>query len=82
MNDKDIEKYCDRAFQEFKRELKINHCIPVMLMAVEVDTDNAHVFNLCSKQIPCRKMVRALHEAIKNCHKEILESKFEGNELN
>jgi hypothetical protein len=73
MNDKEIEAYCDKAFAEFKRELKENHGIPVMLMAVEVDTDNAHVFNLCSKQIPCRKMIRCLHEVIKSCNKEMLE---------
>ena len=79
MDNKDIEKYFDKALGQFKEECLINHCIPVMLMAVEVDTDNAQVFNLCSKQIPCEKMIRCLHNAVKNCQKEILQQKVAKN---
>lgn len=82
MDDNDIEKYSDKFFTEMKRELLENHCIPIMLMAVEVDTDNAQVFNLCAKQIPCEKMVRCLHNAVKNCQKEILTRKYAKDDLN
>jgi hypothetical protein len=82
MDDKDIEKYCDKAFTQFKEECLKEHCIPIMLMAAEVDTDNAQVFNLCSKKIPCEEMIRCLHEATKSCQKEIIARKYVKNELN
>jgi hypothetical protein len=54
----------------------------VMLMAMEVDTENAQVFQLCTKLISCDEMIKCLHNAIKNCHKEMLCKKFVKNELN
>jgi hypothetical protein len=82
MNDKDNEKYCDKAFAEFKEECLKEHAIPVMLMVVEADTENAQVFQLCAHRIPCEEMIRCLHNAIKNCQKEILERKFRKCKLN
>ena len=75
MNDKELEKYCDEAFTEFKRDLKEHHAIPIMLIAAEADSDNTQVFQLCTKSISCEEMIKSLHNAIKNCQKEMLQQK-------
>jgi hypothetical protein len=75
MTDKDIEKFCDKAFEEFKEDLKEQRAIPIMLIAAEVDADNSQVFQLRTKSISCEEMVKTLHNAIKNCEKEMMQLK-------
>jgi hypothetical protein len=77
MTDKDIEKFCDKAFAEFKKDLLEHRAIPIMLIAAEVDSDNAPVFQLCTKSISCAEMIKTLHNAIKNCEKEMLQQKVD-----
>jgi len=55
MDDKDIEKYCDKALTQFKEECLKEHCIPIMLMAAEVDTDTPKSLTCALKRYPVRK---------------------------
>ena len=82
MNDSEILAFCDKAFSQFKEECLKEHALPIMLMVMEADTENAQVFQLCTHRISCEEMIRCLHNAIKNCNKEILERKFKKCGLN
>lgn len=82
MTDKEIEEYCLKAFAEFTIQMKAQHSIPILLLAGTVDDDDSEIFQLCTKSIPCEKMIKCLHNAIKNCHKEILEKNITKCKLN
>ena len=84
MENKDIEQFCDKAFADFKKELLDKRAIPIMLMAAEVEPNEkgTPIFQLCAKLVNCEDMVKCLHNAIKNCQKEMIERKFKNNTLN
>jgi hypothetical protein len=81
MNDKDLEKYIDKALAEFKAELLDHNSIPVLLLAVEVEKED-EVISLCTRYISCEKVLRCLRVAINNCRKEMIDRKFQKNILN
>jgi hypothetical protein len=72
MTDQELLAYIDKAFTEYKKELIERRSLPLLLMCAEVDTNNAEVFQLCSKTVPCDEMIRCLKNAINNCRSEML----------
>lgn len=82
MTDEEINKYCDVAFENFRKELLKEHALPAMLIAVEVDKEDTKVFNICFKLVPCKEMVRVMFNAANNCQKEILSKTFQKCRLN